>query len=625
MNNSQQIIVEYTSSYERTSFWLNTMVLKMIALTCISLWMFALIIAWNSPATGYEASIYSSTPLIFWIANVINLAVGTGFIIQQVSSRNKRNKSFYRTVGLSLVVLSFASVLSLWIVRGYMLFSQNDSLTHLGIINQLIASGHFDIQNFYPITHVYLAEFSILLNVSSDIFLKTVPFIFALFNVIFVYCFARAVLPRKSQAILTTLIWMTFLSQWYIDLTPNMLANFILPLGLFILVKCLKSYDFQWKVFFGIFIFLLPVLHTLVGFIMAAIMISIWITYKFILKNRVLISGTNSNFLLFSTFALLIWNCIWISSYNLYQSIINNITSTFSSMGSINLDRMIIQAQYATSYNYNIFDYFLKIYGGPTLVLLIAIFGFIYLLRKKRKNEGEYLVILFIAPIIIITLSFIALYLQVTVFPPERLIVYILLFCTLFSSIFLYNILFNFHIIKYKFQNILLGSIVIFIIMFLFINDGLKLYPSPYTYQPAMQVTKTELSGMNWFIFNKDITKQETSLTVRTYRFGSLFLTPEEQKQRPDMKYYTANIPDYLMVPYHFGYENNKFLGQYYLQGTYMVLSGECRAYYKDIYPEMANLRFKTTDFAKLEEDPTVNKLYSNTGLDIYYINPLSS
>ncbi len=46
---------------------------------------------------------------------------------------------------------------------------------------------------------------------------------------------------------------------------------------------------------------------------------------------------------------------------------------------------------------------------------------------------------------------------------------------------------------------------------------------------------------------------------------------------------------------------------------------------YKDLYPEMADIRFQSQDFIKLEEDDSIDKLYTNTGLDFFYVHAVSN
>jgi hypothetical protein len=51
-----------------------------------------------------------------------------------------------------------------------------------------------------------------------------------------------------------------------------------------------------------------------------------------------------------------------------------------------------------------------------------------------------------------------------------------------------------------------------------------------------------------------------------------------------------------------------------------MVLGNRDRLRYVEVYPGLAKYRYYPDDFERLEGDPTVNKLYSNGGLDVYLV-----
>jgi len=51
------------------------------------------------------------------------------------------------------------------------------------------------------------------------------------------------------------------------------------------------------------------------------------------------------------------------------------------------------------------------------------------------------------------------------------------------------------------------------------------------------------------------------------------------------------------------------------------VCVGGDKVLYEEVYPEVRAFRFAPSDFEKLEHDPSVAKLYSNGGLDIYFIH----
>jgi len=93
-------------------------------------------------------------------------------------------------------------------------------------------------------------------------------------------------------------------------------------------------------------------------------------------------------------------------------------------------------------------------------------------------------------------------------------------------------------------------------------------------------------------------------------------LTREERSERQDI----PRVGAYSLVS-HFGYHNAAWLGQYYAEDTYMVLGERDRLRYVEVFPALAKYRFYPEDFQRLEKDPTVDKLYSSGGLDVYYIH----
>ncbi|MCL0082759.1 hypothetical protein M1O14_03530 [Dehalococcoidia bacterium] len=148
------------------------------------------------------------------------------------------------------------------------------------------------------------------------------------------------------------------------------------------------------------------------------------------------------------------------------------------------------------------------------------------------------------------------------------------------------------------------------------INAGLKLYPSPHTLRANWQITRTEIIGMHWFFHNKDIATPITAMTTAVSRFDDFLLTPEERGQHRIPHY----IPGELRVPHHFGYDEDHQLGESFAEDTYMVLNKQDRLLYVEVFPEIQHLRFSPSEFEKLEQDPSVKKLYSNGGLDVYFI-----
>ena len=73
--------------------------------------------------------------------------------------------------------------------------------------------------------------------------------------------------------------------------------------------------------------------------------------------------------------------------------------------------------------------------------------------------------------------------------------------------------------------------------------------------------------------------------------------------------------------PYRLGYDKNKELGQSYEKNVYLVMTELTKKVYKDVFPKMAPIRLTTDDLNQLGEDQSVDRLYTNGGIDFYYVH----
>jgi len=78
--------------------------IKVVSFCCLILVAVGLVIAWASPASGFEASIYSTTPLLVWVFFIFSMVCGFGIVVQQVYTKEYQRKNYW-LVGLLLVML----------------------------------------------------------------------------------------------------------------------------------------------------------------------------------------------------------------------------------------------------------------------------------------------------------------------------------------------------------------------------------------------------------------------------------------------------------------------------------------------------------------------------------------
>jgi formate/nitrite transporter FocA (FNT family) len=117
----------------------------------------ALIITWNTPATGYESSIYRSTPLILWVSLIASVIVGIALVVVSIA-KNELDRSSLWKIGFLLVFLCYTICLALFIIRGYYMWCMTgDPASHIGWIKETINTGHIAGGVIYPVIHIYLS------------------------------------------------------------------------------------------------------------------------------------------------------------------------------------------------------------------------------------------------------------------------------------------------------------------------------------------------------------------------------------------------------------------------------------------------------------------------------------
>ncbi len=583
--------------------------------------MVALLVVKNSPATGYESSIYAATPPIFWGALAFSLICGISIVIHQMYKRHDRSSLWI--VGLILISIVYVAILSLWIVRGYALWCAGDPLTHLGKIQNVITTGHIEGESFYPITHIYLAQISTVCGIAPMILQKYIPLVFGILYVPFMYLFAKSILPEKAQVIMATMVSATFLSGWYLNLTPNHLSNLFLPLAFFLLIKSFYPGTVQWKILFTIVIILFPVFHPIPGFVLLLALLTIWLPGRIMGISRKEPSkavGSAFSFNITASLILFVWNITWISSFYVWDLTVRITYILITEGGITHLALLRDQVTYLVGYGYSAIEHFFKLYGGIVVLIVLTMIALPILWRRMPTEPNLRKLGSLYAPLAAFALAIIALYFLYIGFSPTRLLIYVVMICTIFSGFVLHEIMKraqHAHSGNHAYR--LASLLVIIILMALFVNGALKLHPSRYTLEPNWQITAAEITGLDWFFDNKDTSIKITGISITVGRFADFLVPPDERSARRDIP--VEAIPKELLAPYHFGYDKEPLLGKSYDESAYLILDEKDRVMYKDVFPEIENLRYSPADFEKLEQDQSVDKLYSSNGFDIYYIH----
>lgn len=106
----------------------------------------AILSAHQQPATGFELSTYTATPVLFWLCTCLALLVSLLVVF------SKPDKGTLKLAGL-LGGLSMTAIVSLPIIRGYHYIGEGDSLSHLGTTIDINAGAMLMTESRYPFVH----------------------------------------------------------------------------------------------------------------------------------------------------------------------------------------------------------------------------------------------------------------------------------------------------------------------------------------------------------------------------------------------------------------------------------------------------------------------------------------
>jgi hypothetical protein len=272
--------------------------------------------------------------------------------------------------------------------------------------------------------------------------------------------------------------------------------------------------------------------------------------------------------------------------------------------GPTSFTRLGSDMAYASGYGYSPLEMFLKHYTGILIYIILALIAVPIIIKEIRVNKSFKNIGSLYGPLIAYLLITIVFFMSnIGGINPFRVIIYVVLLCTVFVGLVLNRLLEKAeHTSKKSIpKSVLCIVFVIFILVFSSVNGILKLYPSPYLLKSNDQVSCSEVNGMDWFFDSRDI------------RTPTVLISLKGTMERKGVR---GEIP-----PYHFNYANSTMLGESYTKDNYMVLNKLDRLLYTEIWPEMAELRWYPRDYERLEDDASVDKLYYNGGFDVWYIH----
>ncbi len=549
---------------------------------------YALLAIADTPAIGYELSIYSATPKIFWVAILFGLANG----IILISTGFYRSKRIW-IVGMLQILLCNCCVISLYALRGYVsYFGRGDISSYIGMAKDVSNYGDFG-SNMYPVISILISQLSQLTNIPILALSKYVaPLFFALYF-LGIYCWSKAIIPDR-RFVLSSLIAATpILFAWFsISIQHEALCVFTLPFFFYLLQK---NSDSRFSAFCIIFFILYPFFHPLIA------LFCFFYLILFSILGKLHINKMFSRLFLAVSFVVLVgW---FIQQANL----VDYITTILYQISGL------VELPTASNIALGYLDR-LGVYTAVRSILSMVsdeiIFSFLSLLvisqiiwRRKHELYGISMCFL-CGNLIFITTFFLTRSLVVRTFN--------LNFNMIFTPLLVGFLLYKFIVDNRRVRAFLIVSMILvstFIALF-------SLYPSPLTYRPNNHVTFAEVKGMDWLINYKNIEIKTADILSPVFRYADLIYGVKFRQQRGDLA--DPNMRIYIQD--HFGLENITIVSPTFPidEDRYLVITEYDVKAFTELWKDMD--RFEKEDFIKVDFCNNVDKIYENGEFRSYVV-----
>lgn len=603
-------------------------IIAIIAFTCIIISLVIIIV--TPPATGYEISIYYVYPWYFWLLIITSIFLGQVFILIDIfyKSIDQNHRTWF--IGIIAIIIPIIILLFMLYVRGYFTYGRGDHLTHIGIIKDIINTGHIQMDNFYPNMHILGATFTQICSCSVFDTANFIPRFFFFLAPISMYLFYAIILKNKNEMKLALVLASSiiFTSALATYLAPYYLSFLFTPLILYLYFKRLHSENsIVFSILFIILIIGFNFYHPLNSlqliFVFLIIVIIAYLLPKITdedTKNIIIKSSFKEK----SINAVLMTSLLFFLWYFSFSQIIGDFEKVFSSI-FLHTDVSFIQTQFniINTFKPKIFDLIKLViykYGTFLIISFVSILLLIYILieqyRKYRRIRLSFKFLFSGLIILLFGLISSGAILSNLIVNWQRFANWEYLFAFVLISPIIYSFICHNKLRNgiYKFYNKSFKIIILCILLvFILFLSTFTLYFSPTIRDVNHQVTSMELTGMEWILNGRNKQYLIDQMGIEQDRYSNAIYnlnTSDLQVQRND-----------IVPPDHFSYNNNTFLGIHYNQSRYLVISRLIKIFYPEVYPDYKNYwRFNSEDFNKLQNDKTVIKIYINGEFEIYFI-----
>ena len=563
----------------------------------------AILTAYRYPASGYELSVYTGTPIVFW-ALILPAICGSMYILAMFDNHFK--------LSIFSLSLSVISILNLPTIRQYYFLNEEDSLTHLGYAIDLSTGALDPTDLFYPAFHLL----SVIISYTTAIGLHETMVIIAVSIVPMVYILfsslsCRLIYPSKWAVTVGCVASLLLLPNGDPRFVTNELTRSMLPVVIF---SILLSLSHTKRRATAILLLILPATvfqHPQIAVSISLFLLGVAISSLLISKLRIDVGGDSimksalwSNYLYIFIFYSIL-NYVWMSGRN---SFINGFQAYILTLFSVSAPSAS-KVDSLEKVGGSVIEIFLKSYLIDFVFAIATLLNFCLIAYHRFKPELE--------KKHISTNDFRYMLICISSIP-----VFLLLLSDLVGGEFgsrYYPLVVSISVItgaagSYKICSTICPStfgrreafVLLSVLMLLAVP---LIHVSPYTYRPSSQIPESQFEGYETALEHYSQDAKFDNIRSDAYRYSDGSEGTAAKRRGHYTGMYETTAPD------HFA---GNSLHEYYDEPRVLAVTSADR--HRDAIL-WNGFRYSKSDFYYLDNDKHIYKVHSSGGFDLYYVN----
>lgn len=557
-------------------------------------------------ANQYEISLYGALPWYFWLS--LGVTMFAGAISIGLSIRTPTSAMWIG--GAGLLLFSNLLLVSLPFIRGYYMFGRSDAMSHLGYTYSIEVLGSTS-GNLYPPIHLLLLTISWIGNIDFLPIAMLIPVVFSVIYfggmLAFIFTFFES---RNRVLFAIPFVLLPVLRHAHLGLRPFDVSVMLIPLVLYIFVKTQRSSRFEYRLLLAFVLLGLLLYHALTGFFLVMIF-GVYLLSRYLPAIDTQ-AATPTNVFSLAAGIFIIWYSSSTSIIRRFERIYNTFFGS-DQTGETRADTYSSTIEQATPALADFARILLIRYGME--MMLFALAGlFIVLLGSMILTRRQYpdpIMGMLIGTVLLFGVGGLAFLFYDLIVPPERPFQIAKVAAVVLASQVGYLVWNELKIqqrgtlLSFSFHTTMAVILVVLVTLSLF-----SIYESPLGSERNNQVTEMEVHGSQWIHQHGNHMDTISEFHISYWRFHQA-----QHGTHSDPTFYGTDPPD------RFNYHEVEQYGQTYETDRYLTITELGRIVYPNTFAGYEERwRYTPEDFARLENDRSIDRVYDNGDYTQYLV-----